>query len=309
MEPTSPDDAPEESTPEPDAVDATNDDAAPEAPRQRRNGILIGTAVAVIVVIAVVAIIVIAGGGGSKSKVATGDTPNASSIAPTTGPPTTLSTLQLPPFTDDPTIACRVDGLLPFPASKLNGPTGAEKDLSPEAEAFRADLNGPNSGLFDDSGRIKAWRLVVSTKTDALFLGGEGLQRVSQHYQFKDGRWAWIKFDSCGSTTVVDPDLNVVALNLDNAHEVDENTTQVHLKVTELACNGGVSLTRERVVGPQVHVDADRVVISMAAQKPAKPISKSCVSTDPIDITVDLGEPLGSRPLLNGNRFPYKPIS
>ena len=36
--------------------------------------------------------------------------------------------------------------------------------------------------------------------------------------------------------------------------------------------------------------------------------SKSCVAAQPLEVVVDLGQPLGSRPLLNGNRFPYKPI-
>jgi hypothetical protein len=304
MEPTSSDDAPDTPTSVPEPGDARVDPVEPES--RRRTGPVIGVAVAAVVVIAIV-VALVAGGGDSSPKVSASQRPSSSSTT-RPAPPTTVSTRQLTPFSDNPTITCGVAATLPFPAAALSGPTRVERGSSPAAKAFHSDLAGPNSGYFDNGGRLKVWRLATETEHDAYFLGGDGTQRYFQHYTFKGGKWGWANGGSCASTTVVEPDLNIVALNLDDDETVDASTTKVRLQVTELTCTGGAALTADRVVGPQVHVEADRVVITMAARKPADATSKSCVAAQPLEVVVDLGQPLGSRPLLNGNRFPYQPI-
>lgn len=306
MDPTSSDDLPDTPTAEPEPAGAPVDLVEPEPSPRRRTGPIIGGVVAVVVVIAIV-VALVAGGGDSSPKVSASEKPSSSSTT-RPAPPTTVSSLKLPPFSDDPTITCGINSSLPFPAAALSSPTGAERGSSPAAKAFHSDLTGPNHGYFDNGGLLKVWRLATETDHDAYFLGGDGAERYFQHYTFKGGRWGWDDSGSCASTTVVVPGTNIVALNLDDGQTVDADTTKVRLQVTELTCTGGAALTADRIVGPQVHVEADRVVVTMATRPPTDATSKSCVAAQPLEVVVDLGQPLGSRPLLNGNRFPYKPI-
>ena len=71
--------------------------------------------------------------------------------------------------------------------------------------------------------------------------------------------------------------------------------------VTELACAGGRSADG-RVVEPWVAADPEQVVVVFAVV--ASEGVQTCPSNPASRVTVDLGEPLGNRRLLDGGRFP-----
>lgn len=243
------------------------------------------------------------GSSGTKAT-SKGSTPTS-----VTAPPTTVAKKPLPPFTDDPTVACSFDSPDHFPASVITGPAGAENGPSPAAKALHDGLAQPNHGLLDNNGQFTEWRLAKETATSALFLGSGGGTRQANTYEKKGEHWGWVGSHPCNSATVMFPGLNVVAINLDTDTPVTPQSTTVKLQVTELSCTGGVPLTEDRIAGPQVHTDADRVIISVAAQPVPGEDGKSCVAAMPITIEVKLDKPLGSRKLLNGTRFPLQPIN
>lgn len=212
-------------------------------------------------------------------------------------------------FSDDPTVACAFNSPLTFPASVTSGPTGAENGPSPAAKLLDEGLSGPGRRLLDPTGKLTDWRLAVETPDTVLFLGSGGGAQAGIEYQFKDGQWSWLQNIPCTSMVVARPKLNPVAMNLDPGESVDPTSKQVHVQVTELTCSGEVQLSTSRLVGPQVHEDDDRVVISTAAIPNSGASSKSCVAANPLDVEVKLSKPLGTRELLNGNRYPYKPLN
>ncbi len=229
------------------------------------------------------------------------------------------SSASLAAFSDDPLVTCGGQGPS-FSASKLWGPDDAQHANDPAARAFLADLEDPNGPPAAVGGPpINGWRIVAKSDTEALFVGGAAGHRWSNRYVQQKHTWHWANSSGCDVLTVEQPGLGVASVVLDADESIKRKTTTIHLFVQGVACNDGRSTTPSEVIGPKVHVDAHRIVVT-AAVRPRGHTFQTCQGPIRIagdgpprqvgaEVTVELKAPVGNRPVLDGNRYPYEPLS
>lgn len=102
-----------------------------------------------------------------------------------------------------------------------------------------------------------------------------------------------------------------VVVGIDPATPLDPSATSFVLWVAELACAGEAPPAEERLLGPEVDQRADAIVVDVAvALPPPREDGKyqTCPGSPPVEVTIELDEPLGDRPVLDGNQEPPVPI-
>ena len=83
------------------------------------------------------------------------------------------------------------------------------------------------------------------------------------------------------------------------------------LWVAELACAGGAPPAEERLIGPEVDEQPDAVVVAVAVALPPPREDgryQTCPGSPPVEVTIELDEPLGDRPVLDGSQDPPVPV-
>lgn len=78
--------------------------------------------------------------------------------------------------------------------------------------------------------------------------------------------------------------------------EVGPNSRQLHVLVTRVGCNGGVT---GRVEEPEIKVETGRVIVTFVVT-PGEPRTADCQGNRPVEFVLTLPEPLGDRALADG---------
>lgn len=221
--------------------------------------------------------------------------PPASEFSNPTGIPSPLA--RPPPMAEN-DLRFTCGSPLAFGAAALTAPGGAESADHPAAEALRSLLQ---DGLLP---MRHGWQLVVLDDTSALFLlrarPNEGFAYTSAELGVEDSGWTYVRSGQC--------DIQPLFEDVGPAHwelapgEALTTTSQVfRVLVTELECASGASPEGRVVPAAMLRYDDSLVVVFGV-----KPLSgaQTCQPGPPAEVTVDLGEPLGERELMDGAVFP-----
>lgn len=215
-------------------------------------------------------------------------------------------------FTDDPLVTCGGGGP-PFHASKLpgsGGSTGLATPMPPELVAVLNQYHDMPEVSLDPADVV----LVSQTDSDAELVGpkdgGYGFVRFARH----DGTWQWAGSGGCDAAIVPQSKLSPVSIVLDVRQPITPSTTELHLFVQEQACNGGKLTQPSQVVGPEVHVDANRIVVTAAVRPEHSGVQTCPGALSPegppgAEAVVALDAPVGDRAVLDGTRYPFAPVS
>ena len=192
-------------------------------------------------------------------------------------------------------------GTFPFGPELLTAAPGVdEQAANPAAAALRAHLAGagPDIDFLPDRG----WHMTGMDARLAEFVtvGGDlGMKSVS----VENGATGWkvSGWGDCQPRIELPVGLGAAEWAFDPVQPKPGPATQVFdAMVTELSCNSGQPADG-RIVGPQVIKSADKVLLIFAVRP--RPGAQDCPSNPATRVTVDLGEPLGPRQLLDGGRL------
>lgn len=86
---------------------------------------------------------------------------------------------------------------------------------------------------------------------------------------------------------------------------ITSDSTTIEVLVNEQACHGSQPTELERIVPPEITADDETVTVTIAVVPPTG--DQTCPGIPPVPYTVDLGEPLGDRQLLDGSQTPPAP--
>ena len=193
-------------------------------------------------------------------------------------------------------------GRFPFgPEILARGPGTAELDPNPAAAALRTHLarSEPDVDFLPDSGWILAG--MDGSGAEFVTVGGDlGMKTVT--VENGPGGWAVTGWGDCQPRIVLAEGLGPAEWWFDLAKPLPGPETQVFdALVTEMSCASGRTADG-RIVGPAI-IATEEVVLVMFAVRPL-PGAQNCPSNPSTRVTVDLGEPLGERALLDGGRLP-----
>jgi hypothetical protein len=199
------------------------------------------------------------------------------------------------------TLTC---GGMTFPRSALDAPTGAQHRAGPEYDALRAVL-AQFAAEFPGSGTWP-WQLVAEDPTEATFLartdavGTPGW--VSVEATHDSSGWHMRTIGQCNLSVLVAPDLGPARWALDPAYPApDPASTELHVLVWELQCNGGSPLTG-RIGPPVIDYAATTVTLTLGVRSLGG--VQTCPGSRGTPAMVRLSERLGPRTLLDGGTVP-----
>ncbi len=187
---------------------------------------------------------------------------------------------------------------LVFGAAALSAPGGAESADHPAAEALRRLLQ---DGLLP---MRHGWQLVVLDDTSALFLvrarPNEGFAYSSAELTLEDSIWTYVRSGQCDIQPIFE-DVGRAQWELAPGETVSTSSQTFKVLVTELECASGTS-PEGRVVPAAMLRYEDTLVVVFGV----KPLTgaQTCQPGPPAEVTLDLGEPLGERQLMDGAEFP-----
>jgi hypothetical protein len=237
---------------------------------------------------------------------ACGETPVPSSTVPeprNTVPSEAIVSIPPDPAPSiDPAIAQGVavtcgDGL-DFPAERLLGEGHAEGDLDPAEQALRQMLGGPDGTGLPSTG----WQRVISTPSSVLFVAPDGAGwSMVQLTAAADG-WFMDLSGACSLVLALPEGVGRASWWLDPAAgRPAANATFVAAVVLEEACASGKS-PAGRVLPPVISATDATISVMIAIRR--RPGGQDCPGNPPLAITIDLGEAIGTRKLLDAGEFP-----
>lgn len=192
-------------------------------------------------------------------------------------------------------------GRFPFGADVLDAAGMDETAANPVAVALRAHLakGGPDIDFLPDHG----WTLAGMDLSGAEFVttaGDAGMKVVELDSQ---PTWHVTGWGDCHARRVLAPGLGDADWVFDPVQPKPGPDTQTFVAlVTERECASGQS-SEGRVVGPDIMDAGDRLLVTFAV-RPLGGDLQECPGNPPTRVKVDLGEPLGSRILLDGGSLP-----
>lgn len=192
-------------------------------------------------------------------------------------------------------------GEFSFGLGLLSGPAGAEQAGNPAAAALRAHLatSNPQPDDLPDTG----WLLAGMDERVAEFLAiGPDQELMMVSVENRLNGWEVADYGQCRPSVDLAEGLVVAEWTLDPAQPAPGPATQTfEALVTEQSCNSGQPADG-RIVGPEI-VKSEGMLLVIFATRP-RPGGQDCQGNPSTRTTVDLGEPLGNRRLLDGGRFP-----
>ena len=236
----------------------------------------------------------------------------SSSRAHTAAPAQTIQTGML--------LSCS-DGGATFPPSALRSSPTADQGNSEIAVALRQVL-ATSPAVATAGSTPHGWRQLYDTGTRAGFLStptdampGGLLIELSKDR----GTWRFFSSGTC-TRDVARPGLVNASWAVDPAHGIPKPTdTQVHIAVQDLECNDGRALTLDRIHPPVIGWTNRAVTVAIyltpvkgmhTCPGPAAPAGQPSIDgLAAVAYTVDLGQPLGRRQLLDGTRYPPRPAA
>ena len=192
-------------------------------------------------------------------------------------------------------------GTFPFGADVVTAPPRQDQDaLTPEAAALRTELanSPPENGL-----PARGWRLIGSAggKAEFIAVGADG-NLVVVGLVSANGAWTLDQLGSCQANVVVAAGVGPASWAWGSPGAPDAATRTFDALVTEQACASGRKADG-RVIGPIVVPTADMVLVFFGVHP--LPGAQDCPSNPSTRVPVDLGEPLGTRKLLDGGHLPF----
>lgn len=194
-------------------------------------------------------------------------------------------------------------GRFPFGADVLGAPArNDEAAPNPMAEALRRHLAmpGPDIDFLPDAG----WTLVGFDGSTAEFASVGPDLAMTVVFVSNDGAgWKVSGWGGCQPEVVLGPGLGAAEWTWGGPGAPGPDTQVFDALVTERACASGKPADG-RGVGPAIVKSADTVLVIFAV-RPLGGEFQTCPSNPSSRVTVDLGEPLGDRRLLDGGRLPF----
>lgn len=211
----------------------------------------------------------------------------------------TAERVSTPAASDEVRVSCGGGGDS-FPAAALDGPTGADRADTAEAEGLRQVMAKPMGiGSLPADG----WRLLDRQDSTAVFGASEGGGHTIVTLQRDGDQWSYSRSaHACQRLLVAPPDGLVPAVWWpDPDRPYDSQSRVLHVLATDPSCASGQP-TGDRLQPPTVRATGQAVVISFAA----KPVigSQLCPGHPPTAYQIDLGQPIGDRQLLDGGVWP-----
>lgn len=227
---------------------------------------------------------------------AEGPSPSTSgSVEPTGGQPLDPGLLGL---------TCGDDNI--FHPSLLAVPGHAENDPDPAAAALRVEIIGSASELrLPRSGWVRVAQLADRVEFVAPDGVGDGWFVVG--FMLREGRWSLDLMGECQTEVALPQGVSRAEWRLDPAFPLPAaGDRQIHVLINELACASGQS-PEGRVQPPIVAPSPTAMTIAILVTN--RPGGQDCPGNPDFAMTVELPEPLGGRPLLDGAVFPPRDVT
>ena len=194
------------------------------------------------------------------------------------------------------------DGGPSFSPEALEGPADAENGPGSAAEALRRHLARDEIDI--DSLPDAGWIEVSRTDASAFYLTPDPAAEGSWIYASvdHDGEgWEVDGWGGCSLQPDVGPGLGIASFRIAPDVELDPDSTEVAVLVTERACNSGQD-ARGRIVVAAIDGKDDRVTVTLAVRPRGG--AQTCPSNPETPFILELPEPLGDRALLDGSSVP-----
>jgi hypothetical protein len=194
------------------------------------------------------------------------------------------------------TLTCG-DGL-DFPAELLAGAGQAESETDSASQALRTILTGPDGTGLPSTG----WHRVINTPSSVQFVAPDGAGWSMVQLTAAAGGWFMDLSGACSLGPALPDGVGQASWWLDPAAgPPPADATFVAALVLEEACASGKS-PAGRVLPPVISASDVTISVMMAIRH--RPGSQDCSGNSPMAITIDLGEAIGSRKLLDAGEFP-----
>jgi len=193
-------------------------------------------------------------------------------------------------------------GTFAFAADALTDVGSAETPTSPASTALARYLVDPMR--LNPRLPLRGWRPIGADDTTAEFASTEPDGTI-WNTVVRKGASGWIvdTADLCQPILVLPGGLARADWTLDPGQGVPTGATTVFdALVTETGCNSG-GPADGRIVGPKIVRGTTDVLVVFAVRPRGG--AQRCPSNPATRVTVDLGEPLGARRLLDGGHLPY----
>ncbi len=193
-----------------------------------------------------------------------------------------------------------------FHPSLLAVPGQAQNDPDAAAAALRAEIVGAASELgLPRSGWVRVAQLADRVQFVAPDNDGDGWVVVG--LMARDGRWTLDLMGECQPEVVLPAGVGRAEWRLDPAFPAPAaGDRQIHVLINERACASGQS-PEGRVLPPMVTSSPTAMTIAILVTN--RPGGQDCPGNPDLPMTVDLPEPLGGRPLLDGAVFPPRDVT
>jgi hypothetical protein len=192
-------------------------------------------------------------------------------------------------------VTCGDSSVPSFPLAVLDQPGGVDPGEDQPAAVLQALIR--EGGLPQDG-----WIRAVHTDDLVLFVArGGGVPWSMAKFQLRDGIWSADASGQCHLQPELPPGVNLAAFSVAPGAELEPDTTEVELRVTEIVCNSGEdAMGRVRVIDVVPAADSVTVLLGVVPRGGAQ----ECPSNPETPFTLELPEPLGDRVLLDASEVP-----
>ncbi|HUF06636.1 MAG TPA: hypothetical protein VMP86_04515 [Candidatus Binatia bacterium] len=189
-----------------------------------------------------------------------------------------------------------------FSIGLLAATGSAETAADPAAQALRRHLATDDIEIngLPDAGWIEAAR----SGSQVLYLAPEPTSEGSWHFVTVDlegAAWDVGGWGGCALQPDVGPLFGIASFRIAPGAELGPDVTEIHVLVTERACNSGEDASG-RIVNPAVVLGEERVVVTFAVRPRGG--DQTCPSNPETPFVLELPEPLGDRALFDGSTVP-----
>jgi hypothetical protein len=227
----------------------------------------------------------------------------ACATAPTSTPSAGASATLDPAWLTRPALTCGGDER--FPAEALIGAGTAELGGDQAATALRAFLAGPDAATYPFP--ASGWFRVFESPSSVVFVarGDRATPWVTVAFETGPAGTRLERYGECQARLALPDGLGPAEFWVDPAAAPGPEATTIAGFIRERACASGRS-PEGRVLDPIVVYGEAAVLVAYAVAK--RPGGQECPSNPPLEVVLELAEPLGERALLDGGTFPPRDV-
>lgn len=193
------------------------------------------------------------------------------------------------------------DGGLRFnPVAAFSGPTNAEKGSLPSEKALRRFLAQDILTWV----RKRSWRLVVEKHGIAEFASGRLLGELEwMTFRRARGRWKWEGYSSDCEAATLRHGRDAITWTLDpDQPQLGPETDTILVDLGPSECSGGKPAA-PRLQKPEFREQNGALLMTLWL-RPLPPGGYTCEGVIEPPVKIELPEPLGTRPLMDGGTYP-----